>query len=225
MLEEICSRKQEGLVLCTASNRLENGMIINANNLSIKKSIRLNSSTQEFGWGKEVSLKNLFGCYNNDMAIAVNVAGCRFSQRINLSCFVLDSKGSLLPGGFLFYGRKSLYDDILMYSDTKDTKLCVFRTSIMLRDVSRVVGILSIYDGLENGLTFSMVDSLELLVLNPKTGKTVNSIRVPKDNSNSTMIELFHIKRSKEDWNFRLSGIKARMNLADLCRHYGINVK
>ena len=37
MLEEICSRKQEGLVLCTASNRLRNGMIINPNNLSIKK--------------------------------------------------------------------------------------------------------------------------------------------------------------------------------------------
>lgn len=172
-------------------------------------------------------LRNLKVCVQWDLHPSLK-------QDLDVSCFMCDKDGKVINDNFfVFYGSDRSPDGAIFYhGDSRDGSASgddeIISANLEMVDprVERMFFVLTIHEAKQLGLSFRLVNSSLVRVVDDNTGKELLRYVPSNVNPEATAISICEIYRYRGQWKFKPMGDGlVNRDLYDLCAFYGVKVE
>jgi tellurite resistance protein TerA len=150
-------------------------------------------------------------------------------SEIDASAFLLASSGKVsVDDDMVFYGQRGAYNSVVLrdIGTPESGGLKATNFSLALRQipakVEKVAFTATIDEGVKRGLTFSMVQSLSILV--SERGSLVADFDIPTSAASECALILGEVYRRNGQWKFRAVGQGFNGGLKPLAEFYGVDI-
>lgn len=176
-----------------------------------KKDPALNKLRLCAGW--DVAKKGLFGLFKQD-------------YDLDLSAVLLDSRGKQIKNGLIYYGNQTgaglhLHGDNLTGEGDGDDEMISVALNKIPKNCSRILFIVTIYDGIERKQCFANVKNAYVRLLNEDNNDAEICRYDLSDAGGDNIAIIFsELYKDNNEWSFKAVGNLYRENLQSIINKY-----
>lgn len=152
---------------------------------------------------------------------------------LDASAFVVNSQNRVLPEtNFVFYNNPSSATGAVLHtgdqrtggsSDSIEEEILV-DFSKLSHDTEKIAVTVTIHDAENRNQNFGQVSNAFVVLINDETGEEILRFDLTEQSATLTAITFCELYKVGNDWKFNAVAAGFNGGLADLCRHYGLDV-